>query len=77
MRRHLRKEKPLHWHIDYLTSHPKVTVEEIQVVSHDPDEECAQVRRMLANEAYQVPVKGFGSSDCRSGCPAHLLQQMV
>jgi len=19
------------------------------------------------------PVKGFGSSDCRSGCPAHLL----
>jgi len=75
MQRHLRREKPRHWHIDYLTSHPRVTVGEVQVVSSDPNQECSQIKRLLFNENYQVPVIGFGSSDCRAGCPAHLLRK--
>ena len=75
IQRHLKKDKLRHWHIDYLTSHPQVNVEEIRVVSPDPDQECSTIKRMITDKSYQVPVKGFGSSDCRSGCPAHLLQQ--
>jgi Uri superfamily endonuclease len=77
MQRHLKKDKLRHWHIDYLTSHPQVTVEEVRIVSSDPNRECATIKNLLTNEGYQVPVVGFGSSDCRSGCPAHLLQQRV
>lgn len=77
IRRHLRKEKIRHWHIDYLTSHPDVTIEEVLVVSTNPDRECFEIGKRIANDGYQVPVKGFGSSDCHAGCPAHLLREIA
>jgi Uri superfamily endonuclease len=63
--RHLRREKTLHWHIDYLLAAPGVSV--TAVLRADTDE-CA------LNQATPgaVPVPGFGASDCRRGCGSHL-----
>lgn len=63
--RHLRREKRLRWHIDYLLAAPGVAVVEV-VRSSEP--ECA-LNQATAGE---VPVAGFGASDCRRGCASHL-----
>jgi len=63
--RHCRKDKPLRWHIDYLTSHPASEV--IDTRTYDADE--CQLNQACAGA---IPIPGFGASDCRSGCGAHL-----
>jgi Uri superfamily endonuclease len=64
VRHHLRKEKPSHWHIDYLTMRARV-VDLVRARSRTR-KECR-----VAGELGELPsVKGFGSSDC--GCPSHL-----
>lgn len=63
--RHFRREKPLRWHIDYLTAHAPATQAwawPAQTVS-----ECA-VARALAS--CLTPFGAFGASDCR--CRTHL-----
>ena len=70
--RHLRVEKPLHWHIDYLTA--AVPVVHVVAVASTARLECTWVKRLLALNGASVPAPGFGSSDCRSGCPAHLVR---
>jgi Uri superfamily endonuclease len=63
--RHLRREKTLCWHIDYLLTARGVRI--VGVRRHTEDE-CA------INQATpgSVPIHGFGASDCRSGCGSHL-----
>ena len=68
LRRHLRTEKPLHWHVDHLTI--LGGVERVFVLPNG--RECDLVDRALQLPAIHAPVAGFGSSDCRQ-CPAHLL----
>jgi Uri superfamily endonuclease len=63
--RHLRKEKTLRWHIDYLLAAPGVHVVE---VIRSRRGECALNRATRG----EVPIEGFGASDCRAGCGAHL-----
>lgn len=63
--RHLRKEKTLRWHIDYLLVAPGVAVTE--VVRSDADE-CA----LNQATAGRVQLPGFGASDCKHGCGGHL-----
>ena len=63
--RHLRREKALRWHIDYLLTAPGVRVIEVKRSARN---ECALNRALRG----QVPVPGFGASDCRAGCGAHL-----
>jgi Uri superfamily endonuclease len=59
----------LHWHIDYLLQRAQL-VEVWSVASADRLEcKWGQVARRLPGA--QVPVRGFGSSDCR--CLAHLI----
>ena len=36
--------------------------------------ECTWVKRLLALNGASAPAPGFGSSDCRNGCPAHLVR---
>lgn len=68
--RHLRPEKPCHWHIDYLTAVLAVTG---ATVSYGSERlECAWSRALHALPGAAAPIRGFGSSDCRSGCAAHL-----
>ncbi len=63
--RHLRRDKTLRWHIDYLLAAPGVC---IAGVRRYVEGECA------INQATpgQVLVPGFGASDCRAGCGSHL-----
>ncbi len=63
--RHLRREKTLRWHIDYLLIAPGVTVTEII---------RSQAGECDLNQATPgaIPVPGFGASDCGRGCGSHL-----
>lgn len=63
--RHLRRQKRLRWHIDYLLDAPGVRV--IGVVRSRRGE-CALNRATRG----RVLAAGFGASDCRAGCGAHL-----
>ena len=63
--RHLRRNKALRWHIDYLLMAPGVRIIEVKRSRRD---ECALNRSVRG----RIPVAGFGASDCREGCGAHL-----
>jgi Uri superfamily endonuclease len=66
--RHLKRGKPLRWHVDRLTAAGHVAG--IAAIAHA--HECDLVARVLAVPGATVPAPGFGSSDCRR-CPAHLI----
>lgn len=63
--RHLRREKALRWHIDYLLAASGVRIKRV-ITSRLP--ECA-LNRVCRG---RIVVAGFGSSDCACGCGAHL-----
>ena len=69
--RRLAEEKAgrLHWHIDYLLTHPDVRLIRVDLIPGG--DECALARQIGAGEGSD-PVTGFGATDCRNGCPAHL-----
>lgn len=64
--RHLRYDKKLHWHIDYLLTEGEVT----EVILIEENEECRIANALRGISEVSFPVPGFGSSDCR--CPGHL-----
>jgi Uri superfamily endonuclease len=63
--RHLRGAERLHWHIDYLLAAAGVRVAGVRRSVRPECEANAAV-------AGEVVVAGFGASDCRAGCGAHL-----
>jgi Uri superfamily endonuclease len=63
--RHLRQSKKLRWHIDYLLTAPGVLVTE---VIRSDEAECALNQRIGGD----IPIPGFGASDCHHGCGSHL-----
>lgn len=64
--RHMRRRKPVRWHVDRLTARGVVIGAWIVV---DGDE-CA-LAATLRRQGLLEPIPGFGSSDCRS-CASHL-----
>jgi len=72
--RHQRLDKSLHWHIDYLTTHPNIKIIGITTVSPNPDEECVENQKLLKNGYGMNCVNGFGSSDCQNRCESHLIR---
>lgn len=65
VRRHLRVEKKVHWHIDHLLLHARAV--DVVAARGKGRKECA----VAAELAKHLPsVKGFGSSDCE--CESHL-----
>ena len=68
VRRHLRRDKKLHWHVDYLTT--AADVSEVWWAISEERLECRWAEAALARGG-QVVAPGFGSSDCR--CPTHLV----
>ncbi len=66
--RHLRQDKPVHWHVDTLTK----VASDLQAFPVIGGRECDLLGALLEKPGYQVAVAGFGSSDCRR-CPSHLL----
>ncbi len=63
--RHLAKNKKIRWHIDYLTVHPDVQIIKVETFK---ETEC-QVNQLTSGK---IVINGFGASDCRSSCGAHL-----
>lgn len=65
IRRHLRRTKALHWHIDWLLACPQARV---VAVRFSAESECL----VNARSGGRIPIPGFGAADCRAGCGSHL-----
>lgn len=65
VKRHLQSTKRLRWHIDYLLANKYA---EIITVKYFEQSEC-EINQSINGE---IPVKGFGASDCKAGCISHL-----
>jgi len=63
--RHLRSGKAMHWHVDFLLAARGVR---ITGVIRSRRDEC----RLNQASPGSVLVAGFGASDCKAGCGAHL-----
>lgn len=66
LERHARRSKPLHWHIDYLST--KAPMIGAMIVPGHRERECelaGELRHM-----YELAAPGFGASDCE--CGGHL-----
>lgn len=63
--RHLRRNKKIHWHIDYLLDFAFIT--DVFLKEKSFKEEC---RIAQIFEEKLISIKGFGCSDCR--CRSHL-----
>ena len=71
--RHLKKEKRRFWHIDYLLADENVSIEAVIVAETNENMECKTNQYIKTIMGAEVPVKGFGASDCRKNCESHLL----
>ena len=69
IRRHLRRDKKHHWHIDYLSA--QSTMLEVWWVVGEERQECLWASA-IAGQQGEIVAPGFGSSDCR--CPTHLFR---
>lgn len=67
--RHLRREKRLRWHIDFLTTCPDAEIIQIDQFGLP---EC-QLNQATAGS---ILIHGFGASDCRNRCGSHLKYQI-
>jgi Uncharacterized conserved protein len=67
IRRHLRKNKKMHWHVDYLLDNSSSRVIDVFFNVDGVKHECELAREISVSGD---GVGGFGCSDCK--CPAHL-----
>ena len=69
MKRWRERKKKMHWHIDYLLEHARVT----EVMTHQGPErfECVWAQAALALPKAKIILPRFGASDCN--CAAHLI----
>ena len=68
LQRHLRKEKRIFWHIDYLLKNQKVKI--LQIWTIDKKVECQTAEVFYQDPTTEIIKKSFGSSDCK--CVTHL-----
>lgn len=72
--RHLRRRnKKSHWHIDYLLKSPEAYIKKILIYPASTSKECRLNQRITSFPGAKVILKGFGASDCHSGCISHLV----
>lgn len=71
--RHLKKEKRLFWHIDYLLENKNVSVKAIITAESKEKIECKVNRYLKNSSSAKILVNGFGASDCKNNCGGHLL----
>ena len=71
--RHLQRSKRTRWHIDYLLSLDDILVKAVVTAETESRMECEINRYLKESMGAEVPILGFGSSDCRGGCGSHLL----
>ncbi len=68
LKRHFTRDKPLRWHIDYLTVQLKPFG--AWYINDQKRWEHLWANAFQVNSETLMPVKGFGATDC--GCPSHL-----
>ncbi len=67
--RHLRNEKKLHWHIDYLLSDKCARITQVLAKEAGKIEECATAEKIAR---IGEGIKDFGCGDCK--CISHLFK---
>ena len=72
LERHLRKNKRIHWHIDYVLSSSRTKILKIYVKENASKKEECKTANLLGNKLKLEPIPKFGSSDCR--CFTHLFR---
>ena len=68
IKRHLRRDKAKHWHIDYLRDAGSVVA--VLISYSKKKKECEWASKLSSSPSLSTAVNGFGSSDC--SCPSHL-----
>lgn len=71
IRRHFRKEKRAHWHIDALLQYPTYLQAAIWAESTD-SMECEVAQSIEKIREFVPGPRGFGASDCTNQCTTHL-----
>ncbi len=71
--RHLKKEKNIFWHIDYLTTHVDTEIISTYYNTSSEVTECSALRQFKEEFQNATIISNFGSSDCKSKCGGHLL----
>jgi len=64
IQRHLRRQKKMHWHIDYFLKHAEI--KNVFYKESNIREECKIAKTL---ESALSPIPGFGCSDCK--CKSH------
>jgi len=72
--RHLSKCKKIRWHIDHLLASEAARIHTVFFAKSKSNRECDLAKNLLKLDGSEMPTKGFGSSDCRADCPAHLIK---
>jgi len=76
--RHLRfaKEKPDkgHWHIDALLRLTQARIANVRLYPDAIECDIAREVSQRPGPGVTVPAPGFGATDCRNKCPAHLFR---
>jgi Uri superfamily endonuclease len=67
IKRHLRENKKLFWHVDYLLSVQDAKIDYVMYVISDDKLECTLASQISKNGTL---ISGFGCSDCK--CGSHL-----
>ena len=74
--RHLKRDKRVKWHIDYLTNKSIIPLFVYSVLEDRKDfGECLIAKKLIEEKISKIAVKGFGSTD--SPCLSHLLEITV
>jgi len=71
LKRHLRVNKKVFWHIDRLLNGSGKVIKVAYAIAA-AKMEC-ELNQTISSLLQSTPIKGFGSSDCRGGCMGHLL----
>ena len=69
VRRHLRSDKDIHWHVDALRAQAQPL--EVWYAVGTERRECAWADALADLPRAEIPAPGFGASDCQ--CTSHLI----
>jgi len=71
--RHVEKEKRIHWHIDHITTHLQIELNNIFLFpNRERADECLLAQKLEGDFHFNHIAKGFGNSDCNN-CFSHFL----
>ena len=72
--RHLKQDKKMYWHIDYLLANSYVEIIGAIFTISKKNLECEVVKTLIKEGIGAPYAKRFGSSDCKKGCTSHIIK---